>query len=90
MRQDILQVKKQGVKGMKTHVSVEGKAALIVSKGYNEPENIITVDTFEGLGRTYHKRDTAIIEIVFSNSQIWTGTFDELKNSLLQTVKTQG
>ncbi len=82
MRPDLLLVTTRGVKGGKLHSNPQGCAKLKVLKGYNEPENSISIDVFKGSGFSYAPRETALINITFSNGGEWYGTFDELQKAL--------
>ena len=81
-RKDELLVITQGVRGGKMHSNLQGQARLKVTKGFNEPENSITIDVFEGLGHSYNRADTAKINIQFSDGTEWNGNFDKLKKAL--------
>lgn len=47
MRPDLLLVTTQGVRGGKHHSNLQGQCKIKITKGFNEPENSITVDVFE-------------------------------------------
>lgn len=79
MRPDLLLVTTQGVKGGRPHTNMQGSCRIKVQKGFNEPENSIWVDVFEGVGHTYNRAETAKINISFADGKEWNGTFDELK-----------
>lgn len=82
MRPDLLLVTTQGVRGGKHHSNSQGQAKFKVCKGYNEPENSITVDVFEGLGHSYKQAETAKVNISFADGSQFNGTFDELKKAI--------
>jgi hypothetical protein len=81
-RSDILLVTTQGVRGGKHHSNIQGQCKLKVTKGFNEPENSITIDAFEGLGHTYQPAETAKINIQFANGKEWNGNFEDLQKAL--------
>lgn len=85
MRNDLLVTTTQGIRGGKHHSNQQGQATILVSKGYNEPKDTITVDCFRGLGHTYEPREKALITIECSDGLFWSGTFDDLKSALIKT-----
>lgn len=82
MRHDKLVTTTQGIRGNKKHSNVQGMTRLSVSKGFNEPENVIIVDTYKGYEKSYQPRETAIVDISFADGKQFSGTFDELKDKL--------
>lgn len=81
MRNDKLQVLTQGVRGGKKHVNVQGMVKICVLKGFNEPQDSITVDTFSGHLKP-EPMETAAIHIVFQNGLEFNGTFRDLQARL--------
>lgn len=81
-RPDILQVSAQGIRGGKFTTAIKGQAKLIVCKGYNEPDNSVTIDTYQGSGHNYRPAETALINITFADGQQFNGTFEQLKAKL--------
>jgi hypothetical protein len=82
MRPDLLLITTQGVKGKKYHSNLQGSCRMKVSKGYNEPEDSICLDVFEGFGNTYNHAETAKINICFSDGKEWNGNFEKLQKAL--------
>jgi len=82
MRTDEMLVTTQGVQGKKKHTNLQGMVSIAVLKGFNEPENRITVDCFKGLGHSYQRRETALINITFADGKEWNGTFADLQKDL--------
>lgn len=87
MRPDHLLVTTQGIRGGKYHSNIQGNCRIKVTKGFNEPENSIWVDVFEGSGHTYQQADTAKINISFADGKQWDGTFEQLKKLMFKSLK---
>jgi hypothetical protein len=81
-RPDQLLVTTQGIRGGKSHTNKQGNCRIIVKKGYNEPENSIWVDVYNGSGLTYQPAETAMINISFADGTQWNGNFEQLKTKL--------
>lgn len=81
-RPDQLLVITQGTRGGKQHSNLQGQIKAVVKKGYNEPENSITIDVFTGTAENYKPAETALINISFSDQTEWNGNFEQLRHGL--------
>ena len=76
-------VSTQGIHGGKTQISDKGCATLYVTdRGQQRSDLNIFVDTFEGYGRTYKRRDNALIKITFKEKVLFEGNIEELVKKL--------
>jgi hypothetical protein len=81
---DNLNVYIQGKRGGNGKTQQAGYASLTVSESMFSPSFIISVDTYEGHGNSYKKRDKALIHIKMGEVEnTWTGTFEQLKEILI-------
>lgn len=73
-----LKIHTQGVKGGNTQVRKSGYMLAC----FEDETQRISIDNFEGSGKTYKQRETPLIEIVDNGTTIFSGTFAELKAKL--------
>jgi hypothetical protein len=66
----------QGVRGSKvtTHPEHKGFVGVLTSDG---PENMISLNAFEGFGETYRRRDETFVIVRDNSKQIFYGSYTE-------------
>jgi hypothetical protein len=72
-----LSIETQGIKGGQTKTTYEIGAVFASFEGQK-----ISIDNFEGRGDSYKKRQNPLIQIIEDGQNIFSGTFEELKNKL--------
>lgn len=85
-RPDLLQITTVSPTGKHATRARKGAVYCTVTKGFNEPYNQIAIEVQHSSGagsfRTEHKRETALLNITFSNGQLWSGSFEDLRAAL--------
>ncbi len=82
MRTDKLLVETQGIRLGKKHSNIQGNAKLIVTKGFNEPTDVIQIDTVYGYPGNVSPMQAAVINLTFADGKQWSGTFEVLQRAL--------
>lgn len=89
---DRLQVSVTTTRGAKKPVTLAGAAYLTTTKGFNMPFNQIAIEvehtSGHGVFSEEHKRNEALLNIMFEDRSMWAGTFEELKKKLLAPPAT--
>lgn len=82
----LLSIKTQGIKGGTAHYKENiGFTTAFIND--SNVKKLIVVDAFEGHGDTYKQREFCNVRISADGKDLFDGTFDELKNILLNTKK---
>ena len=69
-----LHLETQGVKGSNTK-TINSNGSILVQF----EKQIIMIDNYEGRGNTYKQREVPLIEIIEDGTNLFSGTFEELK-----------
>lgn len=77
-----LTVQTQGVKGGNMKNEEKGYCLVETTNDNGQSVNKIWIDAFTGTGRTYQPRTDALINIVFANGRMFSGTFEQLYEKL--------
>jgi len=81
-----VQVKTQGIRGKVPQIKEQGFVAVFENR---KNDTFISVDDFQGFGKTYERRTISKITIKFDGKIRFAGTWTQLKEHLLMCVPIQ-